>query len=457
MSAAARSEEAEAAEVDTEGEGEAAPEEALAQAVPLLPVHEGLTLGGYVTRVDDASRTASVDFVGRTGLLSFSTVGWARPRGVGKWTPPPQKLSDVLAAGQVVRVRVLAAPAAPKPLEVTLDQVPEVQGALTAIDPATRRVVALSGGYDFRLSPFNRATQAHRQPGSSFKPFLYAAALQSQRFTAVSVLNDAPEAVRDPYTGKVWKPQNYERTGFEGPMTLRQALTRSKNTVSVRLIEALTPQVAIDFARKVGIHSPMPDNLTLALGTGEVTLVEIANAYATFAGAGRYADPVLLVRVSDASGTVLEEHQAAFQDATSPAVAYLITSLMRSVVEEGTAAAVRDLNRPAAGKTGTTNEYRDAWFDGYTPSLLASAWVGFDDHSSLGPGESGAKAALPVWLHFMKSATEGRPVTDFAMPPGVVLVPGGPDDGPSRRAARARPRRDVPRGHRPDVRGPGPQ
>ncbi len=429
VSAAARSEEAEAAEVDAEGEGEAAPEEALSQAVPLLPVHEGLTLGGYVTRVDDASRTASVDFVGRTGLLSFSTVGWARPRGVGKWTPPPQKLSDVLAAGQVVRVRVVAAPAAPKPLEVTLDQVPEVQGALTAIDPATRRVVALSGGYDFRVSPFNRATQAHRQPGSSFKPFLYAAALQSQRFTAVSVLNDAPEAVRDPYTGKVWKPQNYERTGFEGPMTVRQALTRSKNTVSVRLIEALTPQVAIDFARKVGIHSPMPDNLTLALGTGEVTQLEIANAYATFAGAGRYADPVLLVRVSDASGTVLEEHQAAFQDATSPAVAYLITSLMRSVVEEGTAAAVRDLNRPAAGKTGTTNEYRDAWFDGYTPSLLASAWVGFDDHSSLGPGESGAKAALPVWLHFMKSATEGRPVTDFAMPPGVVLVRVDPTTG----------------------------
>jgi penicillin-binding protein 1A len=324
---------------------------------------------------------------------------------------------------------VLSVPPLPKPLEVTLDQVPEVQGALTAIDPATRRVLALSGGYDFRLSPFNRATQAHRQPGSSFKPFLYAAALQSQRFTAVSVLNDAPEAVRDPYTGKVWKPQNYERTGFEGPMTVRQALTRSKNTVSVRLIEALTPEVAIDFARKVGIHSPMPDNLTLALGTGEVTQLEIANAYATFARAGRYADPLLLVRVSTPSGTVLEEHQASFQDGTSPAVAYLITSLMRSVVEEGTAAQVRELNRPAAGKTGTTNEYRDAWFDGYTPTLLASAWVGFDDHSSLGPGESGAKAALPVWLRFMKAAVEGSATSDFEVPPGVVLVRVDPSTG----------------------------
>jgi penicillin-binding protein 1A len=428
VSAPARSEEPDVPEAEAAEPG-AAPEEALALRVPLVPVQEGLVLAGYVTRVDDSARTATLDFVGRQGALAFSTVGWARPRGVGKWTQPPQKLSDVLAQGQVVRVRVLSVPAAPKPLEVTLDQVPEVQGALTAIDPSTRRVVALSGGYDFHLSPFNRATQAHRQPGSSFKPFLYAAALQSQRFTAVSVLNDAPEAVRDPYTGKVWKPQNYERTGFEGPMTVRQALTRSKNTVSVRLIEALTPQVAIDFARRVGIHSPMPDNLTLALGTGEVTQLEIANAYATFARAGQYADPLLLVRVSTPTGTVLEDHQAAFVDGTSPAVAYLITSLMRSVVEEGTAAAVRELNRPAAGKTGTTNEYRDAWFDGYTPTLVASSWVGFDDHSSLGPGESGAKAALPIWMRFMKGALAGTATSDFEVPPGVVLVRVDPSTG----------------------------
>jgi len=430
VSSPARTDETDVSDVEVEGaEPDTAPEEALALKVPVVPVQEGLRLAGYVTSVNDATRTATLDFVGRQGTLSFSTVGWARPRGVGKWTQPPQKLSDVLALGQVVRVKVLSVPAVPKPLEVTLDQVPEVQGALTAIDPATRRVLALSGGYDFHVSPFNRATQAHRQPGSSFKPFLYAAALQSQRFTAVSVLNDAPEAVRDPYTGKVWKPQNYERTGFEGPMTVRQALTRSKNTVSVRLIEALTPQVAIDFARKMGIHSPMPDNLTLALGTGEVTQLEIANAYATFAKAGQYADPLLLVRVSTASGTVLEEHQAAFQDATSPAVAYLITSLMRSVVEEGTAGPVRELNRPAAGKTGTTNEYRDAWFDGYTPTLLASAWVGFDDHSSLGPGESGARAALPVWLRFMKGAVEGSPTSDFEVPQGVSLVRVDPSSG----------------------------
>jgi penicillin-binding protein 1A len=397
-------------------------DQVLARAVPLVPLKEGIRLGGYVTEVDDAKKVAVLDFVGRTGTLAFSTVTWARPRGVGKWTAAPNRLSDVLRPGQLVRARVLSVPAGTKPLEVTLDQVPEVQGALTVIDPASRRVLALSGGYDFARSSFNRATQAHRQPGSSFKPFLYAAALQSQKFTPVSVLNDAPEAVRDPYTGKMWKPQNYERSGFEGPMTLRQALTKSKNTISVRLIEALTPQVAIEFAHRAGIRSELPDNLTLALGTGEVTQLEIANAYATFAAMGKYADPILLVRVTDAKGTVLEEHQASFEETIPPAVAYLATSLMRSVVEEGTGAAVRELGRPAAGKTGTANEYRDAWFSGFTPDLVASAWVGFDDHSSLGTGETGGRAALPIWLAFMRTALEGKPLRDFEPPPGVQTV-----------------------------------
>jgi penicillin-binding protein 1A len=416
---------------ETSAEGEAAPssDEVLVRAVPLVPLKEGLRLGGYVTQVDDAKKVATLDFVGRQGTLAFSTVAWARPRGVGKWTQAPAKLSDVLKPGQVVRARILSVPAAGKPLDVTLDQVPEVQGALTVIDPATRRVLALTGGYDFARSSFNRATQAHRQPGSAFKPFIYAAALQSQKFTPISVLNDAPEAVRDPWTGKVWKPHNYEKSGFEGPMTLRQALTKSKNTISIRLIEAITPQVAIDFARRAGIRSEMPDNLTLALGTGEVTELELANAYTTFATLGKYSDPILLVRVADAHSVTLEEHQAAPEETIPPPVAYLATSLMRSVVEEGTAVAVRELGRPAAGKTGTANEYRDAWFSGYTPDLVATAWVGFDDHSSLGSGETGGKAALPIWLGFMRAALDGKPARDFDMPPGVLTVRVDPSSG----------------------------
>ena len=297
--------------------------------------------------------------------------------------------------GDLILVRVIKVSPAPKPLEVALDQFPEVQGALVAIDPATRQVVAMSGGYDFEASSFNRATQARRQPGSAFKPFLYAAAIASQKFTPVTIVNDAPEAVRDPYTGKVWKPHNYERGGFEGPMTLRQALTKSKNTVSVRLIEALTPAAAIDFARRAGIQSPLPDNLTLALGTGEVSPLEISNAFATLHSLGKYADPITLIRVTDSNGTVLEEHQAAFEERIPPPVAYVVTSLMKSVVEEGTASAVRELNRPAAGKTGTASEFRDAWFSGYTMDLVATAWVGFDDHESLGSGETGDAPLCP--------------------------------------------------------------
>ncbi|MBX5483748.1 MAG: PBP1A family penicillin-binding protein [Myxococcaceae bacterium] len=409
---------------DEDQEPPPSPDERLARDVALRPLHEGARVVGYVTRVDDRGRFALVDLVSRTARIDFDTVTWARPRGVGKSTAPPKKMSDVLHPGDLIRIRVGAVGKAKdpaQPLEATLDQIPEVQGALVAIDPSNRHVVAMTGGYDFELSPFNRATQARRQPGSAFKPFVYGAALDSRRYTPLSVVNDAPEAIRDPWTGKLWKPRNYEN-GFDGPMTLRAALTQSKNTVSVRLIEALTPQVVIDFARRGGIHADLPENLTLALGTGEVQVLDLANAYATLQSLGRYADPITVIRVIGPDGRVLEEHQPAFTEALPPATAYLTTSLMQSVVEMGTATAVKSLGRPAAGKTGTANDYRDAWFSGYTTDYVATAWVGFDDHSSLGHGETGSRAALPIWLDFMKAAHEGLPVRDFEVPPGVEFV-----------------------------------
>jgi penicillin-binding protein 1A len=394
----------------------------LAHAIGVRTLAEGVETVGVVTAVDDAKGTATVDLIGATAQVDFASSKWARRRAEGKVGPAPTKLGDVLATGELVRVRLGRALPASQVLAATLAQVPQVQGALVVIDPKDRTVVAMVGGYDFATSPFNRATQAKRQPGSSFKPFLYGAALDSGKFTPVSVVNDAPEAIRDPYTGKLWKPQNYEKGGFEGPMTLRSALTHSKNTVSVRLIEALGPDAVIAFAGKAGIKSALPQNLTLALGTGEVQVLEIANAYVTLQTGGQFADPVLLVRVADAKGTVLEEHHAAPEPALSPATAFLTTSLMRSVVEEGTAVAVKELNRPAAGKTGTAQEFRDAWFSGFTTDYVATAWVGFDDHEPLGPGETGGKAALPVWLSFMKGAHQGLPVRDFEPPEGVVQV-----------------------------------
>ncbi len=403
-------------------------DETIARAVPIKPLRADDRLVGFVEKVDDAKKVAVIDLVGRRAQLPFASVTWARPRQADRVGPAPSKLSSVVSPGDLIRVRV-ARIGANGDVEVALDQLPKAQGALLAIDPKTRHVVAMVGGYDFATSTFNRATQAKRQPGSSYKPFLYAAAIDSRRFTAASVVNDAPEAIRDQYTGKLWKPQNYEKSGFEGPMTLRQALTKSKNTVSVRLIEALTPETVKGFAERVGIHSPMPDNLTLALGTGEVTVLEIANAYATLQSLGQYAEPIQIIRVTDSQGRVLEEHQAAFEERIPPPVAYVATSLMRSVVEEGTATAVRELNRPAAGKTGTAQEFRDAWFSGYTTDLVATAWVGFDDPAPLGPGETGGKAALPLWLHFMRIAEQDLPVSDFEVPPGVVQVRIDPSSG----------------------------
>ncbi|MBN1208632.1 MAG: PBP1A family penicillin-binding protein [Myxococcaceae bacterium] len=404
-------------ELAPEGEAPPSPEQALVGSVPLRPLKEGLRLIGFVTAVDDKKGIAKVELVSRTAEISFATVRWARQKGKGA----PSAISDVFQVGQLVRVRVLKALPAPASVEATLDQIPVVQGGLVVINPANRNVVAMVGGYDFERSSFNRATQAKRQPGSSFKPFLYAAALGSGRFTSQSTVNDAPEAIRDPYTGKQWKPKNYDGR-FEGPMTLRQALTKSKNTVSVRLIEAITPATAIDYARRAGIHSALPENLTLALGTGEVTMLEAVNAYATLQANGRYAEPLLVLRVRNAVGKVLEEHAPAFEETLPPAVAYLTTTLMRSVVEEGTATAVRELNRPAAGKTGTTNESRDTWFSGYTMDWVASAWVGFDDNTPLGSSETGGRAALPIWLNFMRAAHEGLPPRDFEVPAGITQV-----------------------------------
>ncbi|MCU0700386.1 MAG: PBP1A family penicillin-binding protein [Myxococcaceae bacterium] len=402
-------------------------DEKLARAVGVKVLAESLETVGVVTSVDAAANTALVDLIGREAQLAFDALKWARRRSdAGSLGEAPRSIGDVVAVGDLVRVRLGRALPASTRLEATIAQVPRVQGALLALEPTRREVVAMVGGYDFAASAFNRATQAKRQPGSSFKPFLYAAALETGRYTPITRINDAPVQVRDPFTGKPWKPKNFEKAGFDGPITLRKALTLSKNTISARLVEDLTVDGLIGMARKAGIKADLPQSLTLCLGTGEVTMLEIANAYATLHSQGQYAEPILIRRVAKRreGGTeqVLLERSAAFEQTISPAVAYLTTSLMRSVVEEGTAVAVLELKRPAAGKTGTAQEYRDAWFSGFTQQYVASAWVGFDDHSPIGPLETGGRAALPLWLDFMKAAHQGLPELDFPVPDGVRAV-----------------------------------
>jgi penicillin-binding protein 1A len=383
----------------------------------------GARVGGAVVAVDDAKNTAQVDLGSTLAELKLDDLKWARPFDPVKRTSRPAKVSQVLAVGDVVRVQLGDLPKDAKdPIAAQLDQDPLVQGALVSIDPLTRHVVALVGGDDFGKSAFNRATQAHRQPGSSFKPYAYAGALASGRFTLATQLNDAPYIVRDPWTGKEWKPVNFEKDSFEGPVSLRKALAISSNTVAVRIAEAIGPDAIIDMARRAGITAPIPQNLTIVLGTAEVTPLEHANAYTTFATGGKRADPLMVLKVTDRSGKTLEEHKAEPVETMPPTVAYLITEMMRAVVQEGTGMSAQKLGRPVVGKTGTAQEQRDAWFCGFTPDLVTVAWVGFDNHDRLGHEETGAHAALPIWLTYMKAAEEGRPSVDFAPPPGIIQV-----------------------------------
>ena len=458
----------------------------------------GEIYAGLVTAADDKS--ATVDLGSASGALSLADVQWARKWNPTSATPAPKKASAVVKEGDVVLVRVMPGKVAPeraarekRPLVLSLEQTPLVQGALVAIDPATRAVRALVGGYDFATSQFNRATQAKRQPGSSFKPFVWGTAIESRRFTPATVVYDTPDLYRDPWTGKEWKPRNFEKDEFDGPMLLARALAESKNTVSVKLVDALGVDAVTGFAGRMGIRAELPRNLTLALGTGEVTPLEMVNAYTSFAARGFHAEPLVVLRVRDRTGKVLEEAkpvavpgvapdgsalpvaageavagQAATStaiptapattaapaaeptpaawgggaaqpaagapftlpaDGTRPDVAFVVTQMMRGVVENGTGAAAKALGRPVAAKTGTAQEHRDAWFVGFTPDLVAGVWVGFDDHAPLGPRETGAGAALPPWLSFMQAAVGARPVSQFELVPGVELARVDPATG----------------------------
>lgn len=392
----------------------------------------GIRLTGVVAALDSPAKgKALIDLGTAKALLSIDETKWARPWSPGKATAKPTTWQPVLQVGDLVEVELGELPQDRKqPLPAKLEQAPKVQGALVSIDPLTRDVVALVGGSDFALSSFDRATQAHRQPGSSFKPFVWAAALATQRYTPATLVNDAPMLVRDPSTGREWKPVNFERDVFDGPLSLRTALAESKNTIAVRLAEELGPEALIDMARRAGIASPIPSNLTIALGTAEVTPLEHANAYATLAAGGRRAEPRLLLQVTDAAGKQLERAEpAAFEETIPATVAFLTSSVMESVVQEGTAVRAKQLQRPLAGKTGTAQDHRDAWFCGYSPDLVTAVWVGFDDHDPLGGAETGAHAALPIWMGFMRSALEGKPPLEFTPPPGITQARVDPRSG----------------------------
>ena len=303
---------------------------------------------------------------------------------------------------------------------VRLAQSPDTQAALVALDPKHGDVVALVGGLSFARSQFNRATQARRQAGSSIKPFIYAAALE-RGYTPLSTVVDAPVAVRT--ASGVWTPGNYKNE-FLGPMTLKTALAKSINTVSVRLALAVGVDAIVDKMRALGITTPIPRHISISLGTPDVSLLEMTAAYAAFSADGLRVTPRFVTHVTTDDGTLVADLRVppTPRRAIAAATAYLVADLLRGVVQRGTAKRARELERPAAGKTGTSTGFRDAWFIGFTPDLTCGVWVGRDDFTPIGHDATGGQTSLPIWLAFMKDAHRGLPVRDFAPPPDITFV-----------------------------------
>ena len=309
-----------------------------------------------------------------------------------------------------------------------LAQKPEIQGALVAVDPATGYLTAMVGGYDYDLSQFNRATQAHRQAGSSIKPYLYSAALE-HGYTEVTIVPDAPISIKT--AGGWWSPHNY-KAEFLGPVTLRTALQKSLNTVSVRLVAAIGVDKMIEQIRRFGITAPIVRHPSIALGTPEVTLTEHVYGYATFPSLGMDVKPILVEKILDADGNVVEETRpdpAHWKRRIPADTAYVMVDMLKNVVQKGTGQKAKELGRPAAGKTGTSNDFKDNWFMAFTRDLVCGVWVGRDDFKSIGFDATGGTTAAPIWVDFMKAAHPPTPVRDFDAPSGVYFVRATPDRG----------------------------
>lgn len=341
-----------------------------------------------------------------------------------------QSLNALIKSGDIIRVRQLT------DYSWGLTQIPAVEGAFVSLNPNTGAVLALVGGFDFSRNKYNRATQAKRQPGSGFKPIIYTTALE-EGYTPASMINDAPIAIDIPGQEDEWRPENYNKK-FYGPTSLREAITHSRNIISIRLLQQIGIEKAVATALRFGFsEQQIPKTLSLALGSGNATPLQMARMYATFANGGFLISPYYIERIESSQGEVIYQAKPKVACSTcnseeslkknyapriiEPRINFLMNSLLRDVVQRGTATAAKVLVRQdLAGKTGTTNEQRDAWFNGYTNNNVASAWVGFDDFSPLGNLETGGITALPMWIDFMKTALAGTPDASLEIPPGIV-------------------------------------
>lgn len=384
------------------------------------PLKAGDIVEGIVLRVAKDHYVVQVGPV--AGSLAFDDMAWAKR--LLKGSDPTAdfvinpNLKQLLKPGDVVEVGIKKL--AKDAMHLTLEQTPIVEGGLIAIDPKNGAIRAMVGGVDFSRSEYNRAVQAHRQPGSAFKPLIYATAMGQGLSPATQIL-DAPVVYEQEEEDKIWKPENYGRK-FHGMVSLRDALAHSHNLATVRLLDKVGIKNVIEFSRSVGLTSPLQGDLSLGLGSSSVGLMELTSVYGVFLNQGTRVEPFAVKVVTDNTGKVLETTQPEAHEVMAKETAYLITNMMEDVVQKGTGQAAKSLDRPIAAKTGTTNDYINAWFIGGTPNLATGVYVGFDDRRSLGESETGARAALPIWIAFMREALKQLPVVPFEIPDGVTFV-----------------------------------
>lgn len=366
------------------------------------------------------ARGADVRMGPLSGFVSAKTMGWCRkpnPSLAPESVPRIKDARQVLRKGDVVWTKVIAVTA--KGLSLALARRPEIQGALISMDPRNGEVLALVGGYDFSSSQFNRATQARRQPGSLFKPVVYSAAIDNG-YTAASLVSDEPWSIVVPHTSKTWAPKNFSGK-FYGPTLLCTALVQSRNVVVARIAKRMGMGKVVKRAKKMGISRHLPPFPAVSLGSAEVTPLDMTRVYSTFARGGTRIEPRLVLSVRDKEGKEILNTKPKVTRAVTPQNAYIITHLLKHVVQYGTARKARVLGRPVAGKTGTTNDTRDAWFTGFTPYLVTTVYVGFDESKSMGKEETGSRAALPIWIKYRMAIEKRYRVANFPIPRNIVF------------------------------------
>jgi penicillin-binding protein 1A len=401
------------------------------------PLSGGSVTKAVVIAVNDAKKKVTVRMGISQGVIAFENMRWARKPDLelAYYEAKIRNPSEAFAVGDVILVRLKEQKTEDKDTwAVDLEQIPVAQSALMCIEAETGLVKAVVGGRDFKQTQFNRAIQSRRQPGSAFKPIIYAAALDKQFddpekfYTPATVIVDSAIVFRDVERDFTWKPKNYKKT-FYGPTLFRKALTKSRNLVTIKILQDIGVDYAIDYATKLGIDSKLSRDLSIALGSSGISLLELLRAYSVFANQGYLVEPVFVLKVTDRHGNVLEEMAPERKKVIEKSTAYIMTSLLEGVVKHGTGRRVRALKRPVAGKTGTTNNLFDAWFVGYTPQFITGVWVGLDEEAPLSKGETGSRAASPIWLGFMQRVLENEPVKVFQAPEGIVFAKIDADTG----------------------------